>query len=62
MDMVTPQTKDNAPSQAPAGQDDTHEAALRIARQRVERDRRLREAEHEALETVPEEVHTSIGE
>lgn len=60
--MATPQTTDQAPSPAHADQDGTHEAALRIARERAERDRCLREAEREALESAPEEVHTSIGE
>lgn len=45
----------------PGDVDETHEAALRIERERLEKDRRLREVAREAAEAVPHELHTSIG-
>lgn len=45
-----------------ADQDETHEAAMRIALEREEKDRRLREVARNSVKAVPHELHTSIGE
>jgi hypothetical protein len=42
-------------------EDETHEAAIRIARERDERDRHLREVARQSRANVTHEVHTSIG-
>jgi hypothetical protein len=55
------QKTEQIPQRAATDQDETHEAAMRIARERLERDRRLREAERHSRETVTHELHTSIG-
>lgn len=41
--------------------DDTHEAALRIVREREEKDRRLKQVARESQNLVGHELHTSIG-
>lgn len=51
----------SSPASTPEVEDETHEAALRIERERLEKDRRLREVAREAAEAVPHELHTSIG-
>lgn len=35
---------------------------MQIARERLERDRRLREVERQSRASVPHELHTSIGD
>lgn len=61
--MEAPNTIENS-SGNPSSivQDETHEAAMRIARERQERDRRLREVERQSRASVPHELHTSIGD
>lgn len=49
-----------APRRAFGDQDETHEAALRIAREREERDRRLREVARSRV-SASHELHVSIG-
>jgi hypothetical protein len=54
-------TTEQVPRRTGAGEDETHEAAVRIARERQERDRRLRDAERQSRESARHELHTSIG-
>jgi hypothetical protein len=60
--MATQQSTDQAPRPVTADRDETHEEAVRIARERLEKDRRLHEVEREAVKAVPHELHTSIGD
>lgn len=60
--MDTPQRIAQESDTAPWPQDDTHENALRIAREREEKDRRLQEVARHSRQLVPHELHTSIGE
>jgi len=59
--MEAKKTTEQTPRRTTADQDETHEAAMRIVRERQERDRRLHEAERHSRETVTHELHTSIG-
>lgn len=59
--MDTPQPIAQEPIPAPWPQDETHENAIRITRERVERDRRLQEVARRSRTLVPHELHTSIG-
>ena len=56
------QTPDQDQRPESADQDETHEAAQRIVRERREKDRRLHEVERRSRQDVPHELHTSIGE
>jgi hypothetical protein len=59
--MEAPKTAEQSPHLTGPDQDETHEAAMRITRERLERDRRLREVARQARESSSHELHISIG-
>lgn len=59
--MEAQQRIEQAPLSEGWPQDETHESAMRIVRERLEKDRRLREVAHKHGQAVSHELHTSIG-
>lgn len=53
---------EQAPLSASWPHDETHENAMRILREGEEKARRLREVAREHRQTVPHELHVSIGD